>query len=216
MEKIKPVGKTGNIGLFFGSFNPVTQGHLTIAEHAMELECQGEKLDEVWFIVSPHNPHKWKKGVLAEEGHRWEMAKLGVQSIGNPLIQASNIEFFLEEKPSYTHHTLLELQKDNPDAKLFIVCGTDTHHKIQIWKSSKWIHENCYFWVFPRGKGGHKPVKNETMQGRSFYLDTEFGTDASATQIRDLIKEDKSIEGLTPTEVVEYINENGVYDFVKP
>ncbi|MDG1950197.1 MAG: nicotinate (nicotinamide) nucleotide adenylyltransferase [bacterium] len=209
MDKIKPVGKTGKIGLFFGSFNPITLGHMDVAQKSLE---QG--LDEVWFVVSPHNPHKFKKGILAHENHRWDMAQLAVCELTNPKIFATNIEFFQEKKPSFTHITLQELKADNPEADLIILCGTDTHHKIQIWRSGKWIHENFKFWVFPRGKDGHKPVKNKVMHERSNYLDVEI-IEASSTAIRNKIATGEPIDGLTIEPVVEYMQEHQVYNFVK-
>ena len=209
MEKIKPEGKAGKIGLFFGSFNPITLGHMDVAKKSIE---QG--LDEVWFMVSPHNPHKFKKGVLADEGHRWEMTQIAVCDMGNPKIFASNIEFFQEKKPSFTHITLQELKQDNPDAELIILCGTDTHHKIQIWRSGPWIHSNFKFWVFPRGKDGHKPVKNEVLHVNSHYMDVEI-ISASSTAIRDKIAAGESPKGLTIDSVIDYINDNQVYEFVK-
>lgn len=215
MEKVKPVDTKGNIGLFFGSFNPITNAHIEVAQKALSVTHDGIKLDEVWFVVSPHNPHKWKKGILAEENHRWNMVRLVIQALNDKNIHASNIEFFLEEKPSYTHHTLLELKQDNPDACFFIVCGTDTHQKIQTWKSAKWIHENFYFWVFPRGDKGHQKVNNQTMNARSFYLNTTPDTNISSTQIREAIVDNQSIKELTHPDVVNYINVNKVYDFLK-
>jgi nicotinate-nucleotide adenylyltransferase len=209
MEKIKPVGKTGKIGLFFGSFNPITLAHINVAEKGIE---QG--LDEVWFVVSPHNPHKFKKGVLADELHRWEMTQIAVCEMGNSKIFATNIEFFQEKKPSFTHITLQELQKDNPKADLIIVCGTDTHHKIQIWRAGKWIHENFNFWVFPRGNDGHKPVPNKTLHQRSNYLDVKIiGT--SSTEIRNKIAAGEAVNSLTVESVANYIQEHNVYQFIK-
>jgi nicotinate-nucleotide adenylyltransferase len=213
MNKIKPVGKTGNIGVFFGSFNPITDGHIHVAEASVGVEQDGVSLDELWYCVSPHNPHKWKKGVLALENHRWEMTQKTVEELGNPKIHATNIEFFQETKPSFTHHTLMELQQDNPDAQIFIVCGTDTHHKIQIWESGKWIHKTFKFWVFPRD-GEHKPVTNEILHSNSYYLDA-ITTEASSTAIRDAIRDGDSIDGMTSKSVVDYIDANKVYDFVK-
>lgn len=214
MNKIKPVGKTGNIGIFFGSFNPITDGHIHVGEASISAESNGASLDELWFCVSPHNPHKWKKGILASEDHRWEMTQKAVQELGNPKIHATNIEFFQETKPSFTHHTLMELKQDNPDAQIFIVCGTDTHHKIQIWRSGKWIHENFKFWVFPRGDK-HEYVTNKILHKNSYYLEDTVKTESSSTEIRNAIRDGKPITEMTSKSVVDYIVENGVYDFVK-
>lgn len=209
MEKITPKGKVGKVGLFFGSFNPITLGHIDVAKKTLE---QG--LDEIWFVVSPHNPHKFKKNILANELHRWEMTQNAVFELNNPNIHATNIEFFHETKPSYTHITLQELKKDNPEADFIIVCGTDTHHKIQIWRERKWIHENFKFWVFPRGQNGHQLVDNQMLNERSTYLNVNI-INSSSTEIREAIKNNQHIDNLTTPSVVKYIHENNVFNFVK-
>ena len=91
------------IGLFFGSFNPVHNGHMVIAGYMAEFT----DLDQVWFIVSPHNPLKVKSSLL-QDYHRLTLVKLAIGD--NRKLKASDIEFKLP-RPSYTIHTLAYLQE---------------------------------------------------------------------------------------------------------
>ncbi len=87
-----------NIGLFFGSFNPIHIGHLIIAETIAD--SQG--IDKVWFVVSPQNPFK-KKQSLLNQYDRLHLVNLALEE--NLRLQSSNIEFNLPI-PSYTIDTL--------------------------------------------------------------------------------------------------------------
>ena len=98
------------IGLFFGSFNPVHVGHLIIANHIVE----NSDLDEVWMVVTPHNPHK-KKQSLLDDHHRYQLVLEATEDY--PKIKPSNIEFGLP-KPNYTINTLIYQSVDSGEKKL--------------------------------------------------------------------------------------------------
>ena len=95
------------IGLFGGTFNPIHLGHLALAKAI----CDSEKLDELWFLVSPQNPFKVNMALL-DDNKRLELVKLAVE--GNEKLVASDFEFNLP-RPSYTYHTLNALRKAYPD-----------------------------------------------------------------------------------------------------
>ena len=95
------------IGLFFGTYNPIHVGHLIIANHLVEFS----DLDEVWLVVTPHNPHK-KRETLLEDTHRLAMVRIAVEEY--PKLKASNIEFDLPQ-PNYTVNTLAHLEEKFPD-----------------------------------------------------------------------------------------------------
>ena len=95
------------IGLFFGTFNPIHVGHLIIANHLAEYS----DLEEVWLVVTPHNPHK-NKSTLLEDVHRLAMVRIAVEDF--PKLKASNIEFELPQ-PNYTVNTLAVLEEKHPD-----------------------------------------------------------------------------------------------------
>ena len=109
--------KIKKAGLFFGSFNPIHTGHLVIANYMLEFT----DLDDVWLVISPHNPLKEKKSLLADN-HRYYMVQLAIED--NPRLKASNIEFKLPQ-PSYTIDTLAYLGEKYPDNQFVLIAGTD-------------------------------------------------------------------------------------------
>jgi nicotinate-nucleotide adenylyltransferase len=106
-----------NIGLYFGTFNPIHLGHLTIANHMVEFS----DLDEVWMVVTPHNPYK-KKKTLLEDNHRLNMVRIALEDY--PKLKASNIEFDLPQ-PNYTVNTLIHLEEKYPSSAFSLIMGED-------------------------------------------------------------------------------------------
>src|SRR5687767_4613040 len=103
------------IGLFFGSFNPVHVGHMVIANYMLAYT----DLDQIWFIISPHNPLKPKKTLLAPN-HRLQLVR---EAIGDNLMyKANNIEFKLPQ-PSYTINTLAHLKEKHPKNDFALIIG---------------------------------------------------------------------------------------------
>ncbi len=98
------------IGLFFGSFNPIHIGHLLIAQYLLN----ETNLQQVWMVVSPHNPLK-EKSTLAKDYDRLHLVRLATED--NPRIKVSDIEFSLP-KPSYTVDTLEHLKEKYPEKVL--------------------------------------------------------------------------------------------------
>ena len=106
-----------NIGLYFGTFNPIHVGHLIIANHMVE----NSDLDEIWMVVTPHNPFK-KKSSLLDNYHRLEMVYLATKEYDK--IKPSDIEFNLPQ-PNYTINTLAHISEKYPDYKLNLSMGED-------------------------------------------------------------------------------------------
>lgn len=131
-----------HIGLFFGSFNPVHNGHLMIANWMAEFA----DLEQVWFVVSPLNPFKLRQNLLADY-HRIELAN---RAIGDyPKFRASNIESKLP-KPSYTIDTLTYLKEKYPDDQFTLIIGSDQLQEFHRWKNSEQILEQYRILVYPR------------------------------------------------------------------
>src|SRR5262245_8884524 len=105
------------IGLLFGSFNPVHTGHLLLATRLLE----NAALDEIWFVVSPQNPHK-NMSDLAPEGHRLNMVRVALDN--HSKLKACDIEFSLS-KPSYTQQTLESLLQKFPGHTFSVIIGGD-------------------------------------------------------------------------------------------
>jgi nicotinate-nucleotide adenylyltransferase len=130
------------IGLYFGSFNPIHIGHLIIAEYF----ANQSDFDEIWLVVSPHNPLK-QQNELAPDFHRLEMVKMAIGD--NPILKACDFEFHLS-KPSYTIQTLDALKVEYPDHQFSMICGQDTINSIHLWKDFNKILDAFPIFVFPR------------------------------------------------------------------
>lgn len=188
-----------NIGLYFGSFNPIHLGHLIIANHVVE----ETDLDEVWFIVTPQNPFK-KNNTLLNESHRLQLVRLAIE--GSRKLKANNIEFSLP-RPSYTCDTLIHLQERYPGRVFSLIIGSDGYQNINKWKNANYILNNFQILLFTRpGFEEIKPISEKTILISAPLLDI------SATQIRHKIKHRKSIRYLVPDIIMEEIINNGYYN----
>jgi nicotinate-nucleotide adenylyltransferase len=187
-----------NIGLYFGSFNPIHNGHLAIAKYMLAKK----KLNQVWFIVSPQNPHKRAKDLLDEQ-ERLALVRKAIK--GNKKLKASAVEFELE-RPSYTISTLNFLQKKYPHHHFFLILGSDSLTRFTEWKDYKAILRMCPLLVYPR-----PGAKKIPAPFRAFVLEKAPLMKISATEIRRRIKQEKSTKGLLPKEAERYIIKKGFY-----
>ena len=130
------------IGLYFGTFNPIHVGHLIIANYL----ANNSDLNEIWFVVSPHNPLKDKSNLL-EDHHRLAMVQRAVED--NIKLKASSIEFDLP-KPSYTVFTLQSLKEKYPSTKFSLILGEDNLRTLHKWKNYEVILQNHAIYVYPR------------------------------------------------------------------
>ncbi|WP_034059224.1 nicotinate (nicotinamide) nucleotide adenylyltransferase, partial [Lacinutrix jangbogonensis] len=131
-----------NIGLYFGSFNPIHIGHLIIANQLVE----NSDLDQIWFVVTPHNPFK-KKSTLLDNFQRLEMVYLATKDYNK--LKESNIEFNLPQ-PNYTINTLTYLQEKHPEHQFSLIMGEDNLKSFHKWKNYEVILENHNIYVYPR------------------------------------------------------------------
>lgn len=186
------------IGLYFGSFNPVHAGHLIIANHILN----ETDLDRIWFIVSPQNPFK-TNNTLLNEYDRLHLLKIATQD--DPRIKVSDIEFILP-KPSYTTITLAHLQEKYPDYSFSVIMGSDSFQNLHKWKNYEAIVKHYTIYVYPRPEF---PVVNH-VNARLVIVDAPL-LQISATHIRNLVKEGKSIRYMVPEKVREEIEKSGYY-----
>jgi nicotinate-nucleotide adenylyltransferase len=181
-------------GLFFGSFNPVHCGHLIIAEYF----ATHTDLEEIWFVVSPHNPLKEQTGLI-DANHRLNMVELAIMN--NNHFKVCDIEFQLST-PSYTVDTLNSLKKKYPLTEFIVIIGSDSLAKLDQWKDYKKLLEYFQFFVYPR-KRSNKVKTFENHPSVKFYEAPE--VDISSTYIRESLKLQKSIKYLTPDVVINYL-----------
>ena len=195
------------IGLYFGTFNPIHIGHLIIANYMVEFS----DLDQVWLVVTPHNPFKDKKTLL--DNHlRLEMVHLATKNY--PKLKPSNIEFGLPQ-PNYTINTLVHLKEKFPKHQFSIIMGEDNLKSFHKWKNFETILEHYGVYVYPR-IDTNNPLSStneekKMVQHSNIHLVDAPIVELSATFIRESIKNNKNIAPMLPEEVWKYIDHNLLY-----
>ena len=187
------------VGLFFGSFNPVHNGHLIIANYIREHTA----LDRVWLVVSPQNPFKQKQA-MQNEYDRLHLIKLAIED--NIHLRASDIEFKLP-KPSYTIDTLTHLKEKYPDTEFSLIMGSDNLATLDKWKNHEFLLAHYDIYVYKR-----KDFEQNPYSGSSsiHFLDVPL-LDISATFIREEIKQGYSVQFFLPEKVWEYVRDYNMY-----
>ena len=188
------------IGIFSGSFNPIHMGHVMLANYITEFSY----VDEVWFVVTPHNPLKQVEG-LADEKSRLEMCCIAVE--GMDKLRASDIEFSMP-KPSYTIDTLDRLKEEHPELDFTLIIGADNWSNFQLWRQYERIIEENKILIYPR-------------LGEEVLIDKKYSHNVrpcnapilqiSSTFIRSSIKGGKCISSFLPSGVYEYIVTHKLY-----
>jgi nicotinate-nucleotide adenylyltransferase len=195
------MGQGKKIGLYFGTFNPIHIGHLAIANHMVE----HSDLEEVWMVVTPHNPHK-KKKTLLEDHHRMAMVELALEDY--PKLRASNIEFNLPQ-PNYTATTLAHLEEKFPQHDFCLIMGEDNLKSLQKWKNYEVIIARYHLYVYPRISEGS--VASQFKQHPKIHRVDAPIMELSSTFIRKSIQEGKNCKPLLPQPVWKYIDEMNFY-----
>lgn len=190
-----------NIGLYFGTFNPIHIGHLIIANHMVE----NSKLDEIWMVVTPHNPFK-KKSSLLDNHHRLEMVYRATESYDK--ITPSDVEFNLPQ-PNYTVFTLASLTEKYPTHNFNLIMGEDNLKSLHKWKNYEAILEDYNIYVYPRISEGK--VETRFDKHPKIHLVEAPIVEISSTMIRNGIKEQKNMRPLLSNSVWKYIDEMNFY-----
>lgn len=187
------------IGLLFGSFNPIHMGHLIIANCILE----SANLDKIWFVVTPQNPLKPSKGLL-HEFDRYDLVKAAIAD--NYKFEVSDVEFHLP-KPTYTAYTLAHLSEGNAAVNFSLIIGEDNLANFPKWKNYESILDSYRLIVYPRPR-----VTNSELRRHAHVtlIDAPL-MDISATYIRQAIKEKRSIRYLVPESVEQMILQKGFY-----
>lgn len=186
------------IGLYFGSFNPVHIGHLIIANYI----ANNTNLDQVWFVISPQNPLKSNSSIL-NKYHRKYLIDISIE--GEKKLRTSTIEFSLPI-PSYTIDTLTYLKEKYPGYIFSVIMGSDSLQNIHRWKNYEQLIKNYQIFVYER------PDFKVTIDlGENITTLQAPLLDISSTRIREMIKKGESIKFLVPDVVKEEIEKNHYY-----
>ena len=189
----------GAVGLFFGSFNPIHTGHLIIAGYMAGYT----DLDEVWLVVSPHNPLK-RKDSLINMYDRLEMVNLALEATDN--IRSSTVEFSLPQ-PSYTVDTLTYLKEKYPEKAFVLIMGSDNLASIRKWKNYEILLRDYHIYVYPRPGF----VVDEWKDHPSVTITETPLMELSSTFIRNAVKNGKPIRYFVPDAVMQFIAGKGLY-----
>jgi nicotinate-nucleotide adenylyltransferase len=184
------------IGLYFGSFNPIHNGHLAITQFLYEKGL----FNEIWMVVSPNNPLK-NKEELWDEYARLDMVKLAINDL--PFLRACDVEFSLP-KPSYTIDTLHLLEKLEPNNKFSLILGEDNMENFHKWKNYEEILNRYAIYVYPRNTG----ITGKMVQHPNVHNIDAPLLPISATQIRALLHSKQPVEGYLSASVAEYLKKN--------
>ena len=189
------------VGLYFGTFNPIHVGHVIIANHMAEYSG----LDQIWLVVTPHNPLK-KKSTLLDDHQRLQMVFLATQDY--PKLKPSDIEF-RQPQPSYTTNTLVHLQEKFPTHEFSLIMGEDNLNSLHKWKNYEVILQNHDIYVYPRI---NTDTINPDIEASARIHRVEAPViEISSTSIREGIKDGKNVQPLLPQKVWQYVEHNLFY-----
>lgn len=179
-------------GLFFGSFNPIHNGHIAIARYLLE----NGYCENVWFIVSPQNP--WKvDSTLLDERKRLQIVEKAVEK--EERMEASDFEFSMP-RPSYTYQTLEALQAKYPAMDFSLIIGGDNLQRFHLWKNYREVLADFPLIVYPR-----PGILIPEITGANMTIVDAPLTDISSTEIRDKVKVGEDISDRVPSVVLPLI-----------
>ncbi|MDA8810314.1 nicotinate (nicotinamide) nucleotide adenylyltransferase [Flavobacteriaceae bacterium] len=198
------------IGLFFGSFNPVHQGHLILANYLVEETA----LEEVWFVITPQSPFKQKQRLL-DNHHRLALVEEAIE--GYPKLKVSTVEFGLPA-PQYTALTIAHLMEKHPEASFSLIVGQDHLKSFHKWYNYQALLEGHQIYVYPRMPeevlAASKPLKQpkpEILNHSNLILVPAPVVEISSSYIRKALKAGKNIRPLLPPAVWKYMDEMNFY-----
>jgi len=195
------MNKSKNIGLYFGTYNPIHIGHLIIANHLVEFT----ELDEVWLVITPQNPFKKNKKLLADY-HRYQMVEMALEDYDH--LHPSRIEFDMPQ-PNYTSKTLIRLEEKYKDIRFNLIIGEDNLINFKKWKNSDFILDHYNLYVCPRESKSEAP-KDLSKHQHIIWTKTPI-MEISSTYVRGIVKDGKNYKPLVPKKVWNFIDEMNFY-----
>ena len=189
------------IGLFFGSYNPIHNGHLILANHFVE----HTDIEQLWFVITPKSPFKQKQSMLPNH-HRLELVYRATHEY--PKLYPSDIEFKLPT-PNYTSDTLAHLEEKYPKKTFVLLMGEDNLANFHKWKNHEVILERYALYVYPRKEAN--PIPEKIQNHPNIRIVDAPQIQLSSSSIRKWIKEGKNIRPLLPPESWVYLDEMNFY-----
>ena len=194
------------VGILGGTFNPVHNGHIAVAEAAA-----GEfNLQKVIFLPNGNPPHKQDSSIVSAK-HRYNMISLAISD--NPLLDISDYEIKRTE-PSYTIDTQRALKKIY-NCDLYFIIGADSLYTLHQWKSYDLLIKECSFIVADRNcdegsdiETACRALRDKGCDIRTLRMDC---VDVTSTQVRHMISHGIDVDNYIPDSVVRYICENALY-----
>ncbi len=191
-------------GLLFGSFNPVHQGHLMIANFMQQFTG----LDEIWFVLTPQSPFKTGSTMLPAS-ERLHMLKLAVNN--KPCMDICEAEFDLPQ-PNYSLNTLQFLTDTYPTSEFILVMGSDNLIDLHKWHRIDDIIANFTIYVYKR-PGYTPPLRwQNTIEKGTIQLFDVPQLEISSSFIRKALANGKNLSCFLPEKVYLYIRENKLYE----
>ena len=191
-------------GVFGGTFNPIHNGHIKMAEAIL----QSQIVDKIMFVVAGNPPHKSE--IKTSAIHRFNMVSLVCDNIKT---FTSDIE--LNKQTNYTYDTLTCLSKQNPDDEFYFITGADMFLSLKKWYRSDDLIQKFKFIAIDRN-GFFKDNKNKQLFEEILSLASAFVVDVktpdiSSTLVRSIVQQNGDISDLVPKGVADYIKTHGLY-----
>ena len=196
------------IGIMGGTFNPIHQGHLLLAEQAREY-CE---LDEVLFIPSGNSYMKDSSEILDGE-IRIFMTAAAIED--NPSFTLSTMEME-REGATYTCDTIQDLREKEPFAQYYFIMGADSLFSMESWKDPGEIFKNCSLVAAASDSRDTFSLTEKATELQAKYqariiILPERKIDISSSEVRSRIREGKSVRYMIPDKVIDYISSNHLY-----
>ncbi|MCR4572259.1 MAG: nicotinate-nucleotide adenylyltransferase [Lentisphaeria bacterium] len=213
-EEPLPYARKPRVAIFGGSFDPIHNGHLMIAQKILELE----KADEILFVPALMPPHKMN-GLCATPEQRMEMVRLAIEPYEK--FSVTDVELNRKDSPSYTFDTMMIMKNIYPDSELCLILGMDSLLGLSSWYRATELVSRNHFIIYPRPGVERPPIheleavfgmRNAYKLTDSILNDEELAQSAlSSTMIREAARNGQTLENFVPPAVAEYIRENHIY-----
>ena len=197
------------IGIMGGTFDPIHNGHLMLGEYAY----QQFSLDQVWFMPNGNPPHKSSESIESQTRNRVEMVKLAICIRPYFSIQLYEVE---NKGVHYSYKTMEHFRETYPEHEFYFIIGADSLFSIERWVHPELLLKNCIVLAAYRDdKDTSEMLAQINYLNKKYSADIRLlntpNVDISSSEIRDNLKEGKTIKDFVPDAVFAYIEEKRLY-----